>query len=297
MGPGGPVCSRLVAGFWRLRKWDYSTEVLDRFVRSCIDHGVTTMDHADIYGDYTCEEHFGRVIGLEPSLRQSMQIVTKCGIMLQNSHTRPGITHQHYNTGADCIITSVDRSLAMLQTDYLDVLLIHRPDTLMNADETAEAFQTLARDGKVKYFGVSNFTNTQTSLLQSRLPFPLITNQIECSVFKPEPMYDGILDYCQQHRINPMAWSPLGGGQLFNEHDDRATALRDVLSSVGREAGGFGPEQVALAWLLHHPSAIFPVLGTGKTDRIASASASVEISLSREQWYRIWSASTGKPVP
>ena len=302
MGVDGPECSRIIAGFWRLRNWDMDAGRLHDFVLSCLDMGVTTLDHADIYGDYTCERVFGEAVSagtarIPDSLRSRMQIVTKCGIRLQHSQTRPGIHHQHYNTDADYIIAAADASLENLRTDYIDVLLIHRPDALMNADETARAFEMLRKDGKVGHFGVSNFTPSQVSLLQSRLPFPLVTNQVECSVMHIEPLHDGTLDQCQELRIAPMAWSPLAGGRLFSEQTEQAARLREVLAAIGGETGGFSPDQVAIAWLLRHPSGIFPVVGSGKADRIRSAADALEITLSREQWYRIWSASTGTGVP
>ena len=304
MGSNGLKCSRIIAGFWRLKNWNYSTQQLLDFIYKCLDVGVTTMDHADIYGDYSCESIFGKAITGKTALRDKMQIITKCGICLQNSENRPGVVHQHYNTGFDHIITSVERSLKNLNTDYIDVLLIHRPDALMDAHETARAFDNLLKEGKVRYFGVSNFSPSQFNLIQSRLQQPLITNQIECSVSFLDPMYDGTLDQCQQLRVSPMAWSPLSGGNLFTDDSEKTGRIRNVLKTIGMEAGlngqktgEYGIDQVAIAWLLRHPSNIFPVLGTSKPERIRSAVDALEIMLSREQWYRIWSASTGTPVP
>lgn len=297
MGPGGPDCSRLVAGFWRLNNWNYSKDELREFIQECLDLGVTTMDHADIYGDYTCESIFGEAIAGESSLREKMQIVTKCGIRLKDSKNRPEVSHQHYNTDSDYIISSAEKSIQNLHSDYIDVLLIHRPDVLMNADEVAHAFDQLRKQGKVKYFGTSNFTPSQFSLLQSRLPFPLVTNQIECSVQHFEPMHDGTLDQAQQYRVPPMAWSPLGGGSLFTDNSEQAKRLRETLEVIGRETGNHGIDEIALAWLLRHPSEMLPVLGTGKLHRVKAALKAMEVSLSREQWYRIWSASTGTNVP
>lgn len=297
MGSEGPECSRIIAGFWRLRHWDISKNQLTDFIHECVELGVTTFDHADIYGDYTCEQLFGEAVSDQTGLRNKMQIVTKCGIRLQNSNTRPGISHQHYNTDYDYIVSSAEKSLKLLGTDRIDVLLIHRPDVLMNADETARAFEQLKSDGKVLHFGVSNFSPSQLSLLQSRLPFQLVTNQIEFSVLHIDPLHDGTLDQSQELRMNPMAWSPLGGGSLFSGDGEKEKWLRDELAAIGDETGGYSIDQVALAWLLRHPSGIFPVLGTGKLSRVQDAVYSLEIALSREQWYRIWSASTGTPVP
>lgn len=297
LGIDGPEFSRIIAGFWRLDQWGYTKKELSDFVHGCIEAGVTTMDHAEVYGGYTSEKIFGEAVADYPGLRDKMQIVTKCGIRLQDSQVQPGVSHQHYNTDRDYIVATAEKSLKHLATEYLDLLLIHRPDALMDADETAAAFTQLKEQGKVRFFGVSNFNPTQFSLLQSRLPFPLVTNQVECSVVHMEPVHDGTLDQCQQLRVNPMAWSPLGGGALFTGDGEKEERLRSTMTAIGEETGGFDIDQVALAWLLRHPAGIFPVLGTGKLSRVEKAVESLNISLSREQWYRIWSASTGTGVP
>lgn len=185
----------------------------------------------------------------------------------------------------------------MLGTDYIDLLLIHRLDVLMDPDEVAEAFVTLRQSGKVLHFGVSNFTPSQFDLLASRLDFPLVTNQIELSVLSLELLHDGTVDQCLQRRIAPMAWSPLGGGRLFHDNDERTVRVRDALDAVGSELGGASTDQVALAWVLTHPARFIPVLGSGKVERIQSGAEADALRLSREQWFAIWSASTGIPVP
>jgi predicted oxidoreductase len=167
----------------------------------------------------------------------------------------------------------------------------------MNAAEIAEAFLLLHESGKVKHFGVSNFSPLQFNLLQSCLDFPLVTNQVEVSVLKMDALHDGTLDQCQQLKISPMAWSPFGGGALFWGNSEKASRVRNELQKIGDELGGFSIDQVALAWLLMHPSKIVPVLGTGKIERLKSAAESVKIGLSRDQWYRIWTASAGEEVP
>jgi len=178
---GGPRFSRMALGFWRLAEWSLSAAELLDLVHSNLDLGITTFDHADVYGDYTCEERFGRALSLEPGLRGSMQLVTKCGIKLMSTN-RPQHALKHYDTGREHIIASAENSLRVLGTDYIDLLLIHRPDVLMDPEEVAEAFAALRQSGKVLSFGVSNFSPSQFDLLASRLAFPLVTNQIEISV-------------------------------------------------------------------------------------------------------------------
>lgn len=293
---GGPQCSRLALGLWRLASWGLSDAELLNLIHASLEMGITTFDHADIYGDYTCERLFGRALALSPSLREQMQLVTKCGIKLV-SESRPEHTVHHYDTSQGHIIASVENSLRMLGTDRIDLLLIHRPDPIMDADEVAGAFRALKQSGKVLHFGVSNFTPSQFELLASRLDYPLVTNQVELSVLNMDVLHDGTIDLCQRLGISPMAWSPLGGGGLFQEDTEQALRLREALRVIGEMLGGASMDQVALAWILKHPARIVPVLGTGKIERVGAAVQAESLELTRQQWFMIWSASTGGPVP
>lgn len=294
--PGGPVCSRLVFGAWRLVEWDLPTHGLLDLLHTAVELGITTVDHADIYGDYTVEERFGAALSEEPGLRDRLQLVTKCGIKLVSAN-RPAHTVKHYDTSRAHLVASVERSLRRLRTDRLDLFLIHRPDPFMDADETAGALSDLVASGKVLHVGVSNFTLSQFDLLASRLDVPLVTNQIEASVLHLDAFLDGTLDQCQRLGVAPMAWSPLGGGALFRSESPQAQRLRDTLGQIGGRLGGATVDQVALAWLLAHPARIVPVLGTGKADHLHAAAGAVRLALSREEWFRVWSASTGADVP
>jgi predicted oxidoreductase len=290
----GPQVSRLVQGFWRLARWQLTAAALVELIEDCLELGITTMDHAAVYGGYSAEALFGEALGLRPDLRARMQIVSKCGIrMVHKRRPEHGVTH--YDTSRGHIVASVEDSLRNLRTDHLDLLLIHRPDPLLDADEVAAAFDELKRAGKVLHPGVSNFTPPQFELLHARVP-DLATNQIEISVTELGGFGDGSLDQLQRLRLRPMAWSPMGGGTLFGD-GERARRVRRALETVGQELGGAGVDQVALAWLLAHPSGIVPVLGTGKRERIRSAAGAVELKLTREQWFSIWIASTGTGVP
>ncbi|KAJ3055055.1 hypothetical protein HK097_011618 [Rhizophlyctis rosea] len=300
--PEGPSVSRLIYGCWRLLNNEdpngKTPEAILQRIKKCISLGITTFDHADIYGGghHGCEKLFGQALRLEPSLRQQIQIVTKTGI-------RAGATPGHYNLSYDYILKRVDASLEALGVDYVDVLLIHRPSPLMNADEVSRAFQTLKSQNKVHYFGVSNFTPSQFDLLQSRLSFPLVTNQLELHPLTLEPFMDGTLDHLQRLRVAPMAWSPLAGGRLVKATDDDRTIR--VQETVWRIAGEVGKhigsevtaDQVIFAWLLQHPSNIAVVLGTNNLERIEAATKSLDIKLTLEQWFFIYEASAGRPVP
>lgn len=296
MEKGGPQVSRLALGFWRLVEWGMSDAELLDLIRTSLDLGITTFDHADIYGDHVCQKLFGRSLALEPALREKMQLVTKCGIMLA-SPNRPQHALKHYDTSRAHIFASVEESLQALGTDRIDLLLIHRPDVLMDPDEVAEAFTALRQAGKVLHFGVSNFTPSQFDLLASRLDFPLVTNQIEVSVLFLDLLHDGTVDRCLQKGIAPMVWSPLAGGRIFSEESERAARVRQALQAVGQELGGAPLDQVALSWVLTHPARFVPILGSGKIERIRSAARAEARQLSREQWFAIWSASSGTPVP
>ena len=291
----GPTFSRIVAGFMRLREWDMSTAALLDFSHQCLDLGITTFDHADIYGRYTCEELFGEALAAEPSLRGRIELVTKCGIQLVSSN-RPDTRVKHYDTSRAHIIASAERSLRNLHTDVLDLLLIHRPDPLLDADEAAGALAALRSSGKIRHAGVSNFTPRQFDLLQSRLDFPLVTNQIELSVLHLDPLHDGTLDQLQQLRVPPMAWSPVAGGRLFDPANERARRVRTTLESIGDTVGA-SVDQVALAWLLRHPARVLPVMGTGKIERLREAAAAESVTLDQQQWFMIWEASAGREVP
>jgi predicted oxidoreductase len=284
------------AGLMNLARWGLSPEGRVRWISGCLERGVTVFDHADIYGDYTCESLFGDALRLSPALRDRMRIVTKCGIRLV-SPNRPAHLVKHYDSSRKHIVASVDNSLRALATDRIDLLLIHRPDPLMDADETAGALMELRRAGKILEFGVSNHSPSQAELLASRLDSPLLANQVEFSVLHADPLFDGTLDQCQRLGMAPMAWSPLAGGRLLQDTQERTLAVRAALHAIGEELGGASPEQVAIAWITAHPAKIVPVLGTGSLERIAQAVAATRLALERQQWFRVLAAILGHPVP
>ena len=292
LAPQGPEFSRFVMGYWRLMEWNFTPRQLVSFIEAHLDLGVTTVDHADIYGGYQCEAAFGEALKLAPHLRARMEMVTKCGIA---TTAKPEHALGHYITERDHIIHSAEQSLRNLATDYLDLLLIHRPDPLMDADEVAEAFLQLHQSGKVRHFGVSNFTPAQFSLLQSRLPFTLVTNQVEISPVHQSLLLDGTLDQLQQLRIRPMAWSCLGGGRIFSDAD--CQPLRDELHQVATELNAENIEQVIYAWVLRLPSAPLPIIGSGKIERVRSSLGALNLQMSRQQWFRIRKAALGYDVP
>ncbi len=292
----GPKFSRIVAGVWKWGKWGWNLNDQQTLtlVKQCLEQNVTTFDHADIYGDYTTEANFGKIFKLQPALRDKVQLVTKCGIKLV-SENRPQHKIKSYDTSKAHILESVDKSLKNLNTDYLDLLLIHRPSPLMNPSEIAEAFTALRATGKVLHFGVSNFSPAQYRMLSSRTE--LVTNQIEASILQLSPFLDGTLDQCVEKRMSPMAWSPLGSGKVFStEPVEQVLRIRKVANELGEKYNA-GLDQILLAFLLKHPARILPVLGTARAERIAAAVQALNIELTQEEWFELWQASQGKNIP
>jgi predicted oxidoreductase len=289
---GGLELSRIVAGMWRMGEWGMPVEQRVALVERCIDMGVTSFDHADIYGGYSVEGLFGEALRAQPSLRDRIELVSKCGIKLV-SPKRPQHTIQHYDTTGAHIIASAEESLRQLHTDRLDLLLIHRPDPLMDFDEIAEAFSTLRKSGKVLHFGVSNFSRHQFEALNRRIE--LATNQVEFSPLHTAPMFDETFDGMQDLRVAPMVWSPLGGGRLFTSTEPHAENLRLVIKEV---ADGMKVPfaSVVFAWIMQLPSRPVPLTGTGRLDAIAVAVAGAGITLSRADWFRILRAARGHEV-
>lgn len=287
--------SRIIAGVMKWGLWGakFNSNAYEQMIKDCLALGVTTFDHADIYGDYTTEEEFGNVLNQEPSLRQQMYLITKCGIR-RPCASRPDFKIKSYDSSFEHIVQSVETSLKNLRTDYIDALLIHRPDILMDADEIAKAFTHLKQQGKVLHFGVSNFLPAQVSLLNSS--YQLKFNQVQCSVLHLSGFIDGTLDQCQQHKITPMAWSPLGGGNIFAVTEDERIKRIIAVAQLLAEKYNNSPDIILLSWLLQHPSGICPVLGTSKAIRVKATLEALHLKLEREEWYMLWRASTGKEV-
>jgi predicted oxidoreductase len=290
--PGGPRLSPVVAGAWRMADWGWSPAERLRWIEQCVELGVTSFDHADIYGGYQVEALFGEALALAPALREKLQFVSKCGIRLV-SPARPEHRIKSYDTSAGHLRASVEASLRALRTDRLDLLLIHRPDPLLDADEVTGAVDTLKRAGKLLHFGVSNFTPAQFELLASRTP--LATNQIELHPLHLAPLTDGTLDQLQRLRVRPMIWSPLAGGALLAGSGERERRVQQVLHDLA-QAHGSTPATVAFAWLLRHPSRPLPVAGSRRIEALREAVEAHALPLSRDDWTAVWQAATGHEV-
>lgn len=290
--------SPITYGVWRLADdpEGTGTAVVRRKIDACLEHGITSFDHADIYGGYRCEGLFGAALAEAPALRQQMQLVSKCGIRLPCPGL-PGVDVHHYDTTKATVIACVERSLRELRTDHLDLLLIHRPDWLTPVDETAAALDQLLHQGKVLNVGVSNYSPEQFDRLQSRLAVPLVTNQVEISLLHMQALEDGTLDQAERLRRPPMAWSPLGGGRLFDGSAGRKPLI-DALQQVAAAHGpDITPSQVALAWVAALPSRPVVVIGSNRPARIREAADAAGLSLTREQWFALWAAARGRAIP
>ena len=283
--------SEIIAGTMNWGVWDkkLNTQEMIHLINICIENKITTFDHADIYGGYTTETEFGKAFGESKISRDKLQLISKCGIQLEGSRSNK---IKHYDYSKEYIIWSVENSLKNLQTDYLDVLLLHRPSPLMVADEIAEAVEKLKSEGKIIDFGLSNFTNSQTELIRSKTEVSY--NQIQFSATHHGPMLDGSLDYMQTHSIRPMSWNPLG--TIFREDSDQTRRLKKLLAKLV-EKYEVGSDTILLAWILKHPSNVLPVAGTVNIARIQALMKAVELNLDQQDWFAIWTASMGNKVP
>jgi predicted oxidoreductase len=270
-------------------------------VRAAVEAGYTLFDHADIYCHGECERIFGEVLRETPGLRNQLVLASKCGI--RRPDDPPG-TPQRYDFSAAHIQASCEASLGRLGVETIDLYLLHRPDELMEPEEVATAFEGLRRAGKVREFGVSNFTVSQVALLQRWCPMPLVVNQVEVSLVQRQAMSDGVLHQCQAERMTPMAWSPLGAGvlgagatqRLPSQEGYRVEGLAEVLDGLAADRQ-VTRAAVALAWLLRHPSGMVPIVGTQDPQRIREAAAAADMKLSREEWYRLLLAARGEALP
>ena len=291
----GLSLSRLAYGVWRLSEAaDTSAHAVAGRIQACLDQGITTFDHADIYGDYSCEALFGAALRAQPGLKARMEIVTKCDIMLL-SDQRPGHRVKHYDTSAAHVQASVERSLHNIGVDAIDLLLIHRPDPLLDHHALGACLDSLIQSGKVRAAGVSNFMPWDLDLLQSAMKNRLLTNQIEISLMQTRGLVDGQIAHAQRLGVPVMAWSPLGGGRLFGQ-DAAALRLRPALQRIAG-AQGVDETAVAIAWLLHHPARIIPVLGTNDPARIARMQDALRVTLDRQTWFELYSLANGAGVP
>lgn len=284
--------SNIIAGTMNWGAWGnkLSTFAMQERIETFLSENITTFDHADIYGGYTTEADFGKACKNMTLAREKVQFITKCGIKMIAENRDYGI--KHYDYSKEHIIRSVENSLKNLQTDYIDVLLLHRPSPLMQTEVIAEAISELKGSGKILHFGLSNFTPSQTDLI--RKYSEVSCNQIQFSATHLQPMLNGELEYMMLHNIQPMAWNPLGS--IYKEAIPQTTRLQDLLQKLSIKYG-ISDDLLLLAWILKHPAKIQPVVGTTQIDRIKSLKQLYGFELELEDWFAIWTESIGTKIP
>jgi predicted oxidoreductase len=284
--------SPIAAGTMTWGAWgkNHDTKKISGLINVCLENGITTFDHADIYGGYTTEADFGKGFAESGIDRKDIVLISKCGIQYPSENRKVPI--KHYDYSKQHILWSVENSLRNLRTDYLDVLLLHRPSPLMEPGEIAETVSELKRDGKIVDFGVSNFTASQMDLLKKDVDISV--NQICFSLTQWEPMTDGSLDHMQLNGIRPMAWSPLG--KVYKEDNEQTLRVKKLLAALAVKYH-VPAEHILLAWILKHPAGIIPVCGTATPERIKALTKAAEIALDLEDWFSLWVESRGNKVP
>jgi len=288
--------SPMVYGTWRMLDDAPTSQDINRRMNRCLELGITTIDTAEIYGGYAVEAALGEAMASSLDLRNNLKIITKSGIYVPNPKN-PERTVGFYDASAVQLKKSVETSLKLLGREQIDLFLVHRPDWFTSVDDTAQGLNTLVQEGKIKHAGVSNYNPSQFHALNSRMDTPLLTNQVEFHLLNMDASVDGTFDLCQQMRMQPMAWSPLAGGKLFDRNHPAAVRLAQVASALAGKYGGATLEQLAYAWVMGHPSRPIPVIGTNKLERIESAVRASLITLEREDWYAMWVAAKGHSIP
>jgi predicted oxidoreductase len=301
MGNSSIESSRFIYGCMRIAGNNSASDRIKgkTAIMTALEAGYNHFDHADIYGAGASESIFGELLAEKPHLREQIILTSKAGIRPRNNdHDTYAPTR--YDFSQQYLLASVEASLKRLNTDHLDMFLLHRPDYLFDVHEVAETFALLKASGKVKHFGVSNFKPSQVELLKSALAMPLLVNQVEINIHNIDSLLDGTLDQCQQHGITPIAWCPLGGvaysawGNTFSGEDEQR--IENELSQQS-EKYACTPWQVILAWLLKHPANICPIIGSTTPERIVAAKQALTLDYSREDWYRLLEARNGQAVP
>ena len=272
---------------WGVWGVNHSRQDMSKLISESFDSGINSFDHADIYGGYTTEESFGDAFAKTGINREDVFFISKCGIMYPSE--KLPIKTKHYDYSENHINKSVDNSLKNLRTDYLDCLLLHRPSPLMDISVISDTVKRLIKSGKIKSFGVSNFTANQMNMFNGKLDISY--NQINLSLTHLDNMFDGTLEYMQANDILPMAYSPLGS--YFKEENGKIKKVVDKL----KNKYGCSDYQILISWLLKHPSKVYPVIGTTKSDRIKNTLGSLKIEIDLIDWFELLEASVGKRVP
>lgn len=283
LSDSGPKVSEAIYGFWRWENLENTPAKMEQIINLCLELGINTFDHADIYGDSTIEEHFGKIISDKSFKREDIVLFSKCGIRKSNNGKVSYFDNSH-----NYIVNSVESSLKKLKTDYLDIFLLNQSDFLADPEQTAMTLAEIVNSGKVKHIGVANFTAFQHQLLASYLTIPIVTNHIELNLMNISAIEDGRLDFIKQSFSKPLAWAPLAGGEILDGKDGKSAVLKTKLEAIGKKYDA-NVEQTAVAWLMQLGT--LPIIGSLSEARIRNAASASDIKLSREDWYDIYQTS------
>jgi predicted oxidoreductase len=293
LGDAGPKVSPAIYGFWRWEDTGATGQAaMEKIVNHCLELGINTFDHADVYGGYQCEELFGNVLKQKSFKREDVVLFTKCGVNIPHSN-RPEIRVKHVDTSAAHILKSIDNSLQRLRTDYIDIFLLDQLDPLSNLEETALTLERLRSSGKIRNIGVANFSVFQHQLLASYLRVPIVTNHIELNLLNTTALDNGQIDYIKQRYMRPLAAAPLAGGRIENGTDATAVRVHYKLGELSKKYNAH-IESIAVAWLVKLGA--LPLVGTTSEQRIKNIVNAFAIDLDRQDWYDLYQASKGKTV-
>lgn len=290
LSDSGPKVSPAIYGFYRWSGSDLHEKNMENIVNLCLELGINTFDHADIYGDYSCEELFGNLIRKKNIRRDQIVLFTKCGVNLPHP-ARPEIRVRHYDTSRKHILESIDHSLRKLHTDYIDVFLLNHLDPISNLEETAFTLQKLRESGKIKNIGIVNFSVFQHQLLSAYLRAPIVTNHIELNLLNTAALDNGQLDYIKQKYMRPLATSPLAGGQIAHSVEKLPSLVRKKLEDLAPKYNA-NAESIAVAWLVKLGA--LPLIGTTNADRIRNIASAFSIDLGHQDWYELYNTSRGQ---
>lgn len=293
LSDSGPKVSPAIYGFYRWHaEVDNPAATMEKIVHLCLELGINTFDHADIYGAYQCEELFGKILGRQSFKREDVVLFTKCGLTIPHPD-HPEVRVKHYNTSREHILESVNNSLRKLKTDYIDIFLLNNLDPLSNLEETAITLRQLKESGKVKNIGVCNFSVFQHQLLTSYLRVPIVTNHIELNLLNTSALDNGQVDYIKQKYMRPLASAPLASGRIANGRDEVAIRVRKQLEKIAPKYNA-DIESIAVAWLVKLGA--LPLIGTSSEQRIRNIANAFSIDLDRQDWYELYTASRGDLV-
>lgn len=281
LSDSGPKVSEAIYGFWRWENLENTPAKMEQIINLCLELGINTFDHADIYGDFTIEEQFGKIIASKSFKREDIVLFSKCGIRKNGKVT-------YFDNSRNYILDSVNNSLKNLKTDYLDIFLLNQSDFLADPEQTAMTLAEIVNSGKVKHIGVANFTAFQHQLLASYLTIPIVTNHIELNLMNISAIEDGRLDFIKQSFSKPLAWAPLAGGEILDGKEGKSAVLKTKLEAIGKKYDA-NVEQTAVAWLMQLGT--LPIIGSLSEARIRNAASASDIKLSREDWYDIYQTS------